>query len=83
VPLPAPEQTVADYLGMRDRALLLFGFAGGFRRSELVGLDYGDLQFSSAGVAVTLRRVKNDQEGASRRTGIPYGLAPRYGLSCR
>jgi integrase len=60
-------------VGTRDRALLLFGFAGGFRRSELVGVDYKDLEFSSAGVAVTLRRAKNDQEGASRRIGIPYG----------
>jgi len=60
-------------VGMRDRALLLLGFAGGFRRSELVGLDYDDLEFSSAGLADTLRRAKNDQEGASRRIGIPYG----------
>ena len=58
---------------MRDRALLLLGFAGAFRRSELVALDVADLDFSSAGLAITLRRSKTDQEGPSRRVGIPYG----------
>jgi site-specific recombinase XerD len=46
--------------GVRDRALLLLGFAGAFRRSELVSLDFADLEFSSAGLIVTLRRAKND-----------------------
>jgi integrase len=60
-------------VGLRDRALLMLGFAGGFRRSELVALDVEDLEFSSAGLAVTLRKSKTDQEGRSRRIGIPYG----------
>ncbi len=60
-------------VGLRDRALLLLGFAGAFRRSELVALDVGDLEFSSAGLVVTLRRAKTDQEAAGRRIGIPYG----------
>jgi hypothetical protein len=60
-------------VGTRDRALLLLGFAGAFRRSELVALDVDDLEFSSAGLVVTLRRAKTDQEGRSRRIGIPYG----------
>jgi site-specific recombinase XerD len=60
-------------LGRRDRALLLLGFAGAFRRSELVGLDVADLEFSRAGLVVTLRRSKTDQEAAGRRVGIPYG----------
>jgi site-specific recombinase XerD len=47
-------------VGLRDRALLLVGFAGGFRRSELVALNVEDLEFSSAGLAVTLRRAKTD-----------------------
>jgi integrase len=54
-------------------APLLLGFAGAFRRSELVELDVEDLEFSSAGLAVTLRRTKTDQEGHSRRIGSPYG----------
>jgi integrase len=60
-------------VGLRDRALLLVGFAGGFRRSELVALDVEDLEFSSAGLVVVMRKSKTDQEGRSRRIGIPYG----------
>src|ERR1700674_5246641 len=60
-------------VGLRDRALLLVGFAGAFRRAELVSLDLGDVEFSSAGLIVTLRRSKTDQEGKSRRLGIPFG----------
>ena len=63
----------ATRVGLRDRALLLLGFAGAFRRSEDVSLDVADLDFSSAGLIVTLRRAKTDQEGRSRRLGIPYG----------
>ncbi|HSH80015.1 MAG TPA: site-specific integrase [Herpetosiphonaceae bacterium] len=60
-------------IGMRDRALLLLGFAGAFRRSELVALDVADLQFNRQGVVVTLRRSKTDQEGQGRAIGIPHG----------
>jgi len=60
-------------VGQRDRALLLLGFAGAFRRSELVSLDVADLEFTRAGLIVNLRRGKTDQEGAGRRIGIPYG----------
>jgi integrase len=60
-------------VGLRDRALLLLGFAGAFRRSELVSLDVNDLDFTRAGLIVTLRKSKTDQEGKSRRLGIPYG----------
>ena len=59
--------------GLRDRALLLLGFAGALRRSELVGLDVEDLDFTSAGLVVTLRRSKTDQDGGGRRVGVPYG----------
>ena len=60
-------------LGVRDRALLLVGFAGGFRRSELVALDVEDLEFKGRNLVVTLRRSKTDQEGAGRKVGIPRG----------
>ena len=62
--------------GARDRALLLLGFAGAFRRSELVGIDVEDLGFREEGLVVTLRRSKTDQEGEGRRVGIPYGSDP-------
>jgi len=60
-------------VGIRDRALLLLGFAGAFRRSELVGLNVEDLTERQEGVAVTLRFSKTDQEGNGRLVGIPYG----------
>lgn len=62
--------------GLRDRALLLVGFAGGFRRSELVALEVADLDFGTDGLTVTLRRSKTDQEGEGRKVGLPYGNAP-------
>lgn len=59
--------------GKRDRALLLLGFAGGFRRSELVALDVEDLEPTTDGLTITIRRSKTDQEAEGRRVGIPYG----------
>ena len=63
-------------LGIRDRALLLLGFAGAFRRSELVSLDVDDVNMTRDGVIVTLRRSKTDQEGQGQKIGIPYGSNP-------
>ena len=65
--------------GLRDRAVLLVGFAGAFRRSELVALDVGDLTFTDDGVEALLRRSKTDQEAAGRKIGIPFGSDP---LTC-
>ncbi len=56
----------------RDRALLLIGFAGGLRRSEVVGLDLDDLEPVREGLIITLRRSKTDQERRGRRIGIPH-----------
>lgn len=63
-------------IGHRDRALILLGFAGAFRRSELVGLDVADLSFTRDGLTITLRRSKTDQEGQGRKIGLPYGSNP-------
>jgi site-specific recombinase XerD len=63
-------------IGVRDRALVLLGFAGAFRRSELVGLDVEDCAFGKDGLTVTLRRSKTDQTGAGRKIGLPYGSNP-------
>ena len=60
---------------MRDRALLLLGFAGAFRRSELVALQVSDLVFAEDGLEVTIRRSKVDQEGRGRKLGIPLGAS--------
>ena len=62
--------------GRRDRALLLLGFAGGFRRSELAALDVGDVLPTEDGLVVKLRRSKTDPEGKGRDVGIPYGSTP-------
>ena len=66
----------AGIIGARDRALILLGFAGAFRRSELVNLDVEDCAFGKDGLTVTLRRSKTDQQGAGRKIGIPYGANP-------
>lgn len=63
-------------LGVRDRALLLTGFAGAFRRSELVALNVDDMEINREGLIVTIRRSKTDPEGQGRRVGIPYGSTP-------
>jgi integrase len=63
----------ASLSGQRDRALLLVGFSGAFRRSELVALTVADLAFTSEGLTVTLRRSKTDQDGRGRKVGLPYG----------
>ncbi len=59
--------------GLRNRALMLLGFAGAFRRSELVGLDMHDLKFTNEGIVITVRTSKTDQEGEGMQKGIPMG----------
>jgi integrase len=65
-----------DPAGCRDRALLLLGFAGALRRSELVGLDLADVTEGTDGLTVHLRRSKTDQEGTGRTVGIPFWSNP-------
>jgi site-specific recombinase XerD len=59
--------------GLRDRALLLLGFAGAFRRSELVALDVSDITEVKTGLLVTIRRSKTDQEGEGVTIAIALG----------
>jgi integrase len=63
-------------LGARNRALLLLGFAGAMRRSELVGLDVCDLAQADEGLVVTIRKSKTDQVRQGRKVGIPFGGSP-------
>jgi integrase len=58
---------------LRDRALLLVGFAGGFRRSELVAINYELVRRYVHGLVITIPRSKADQEGRGREVAIPYG----------
>ena len=70
-------QQLPDTLqGVRDRALILLGYVGAFRRSELVSLDRFDLSFVQEGIVVRLERSKTDQEGLGTEKAIPYGSAP-------
>lgn len=62
-----------NLLGIRNTALLLVGFAGAFRRSELVNLDVEDVDFRAEGLVITIRRSKTDQEGEGQQVAIPYG----------
>jgi integrase len=59
--------------GKRDRALLLLGFCGALRRSELAAVRVEDLEFTSQGIILTLPRSKTDQTGQGRKIGIPKG----------
>ncbi|MCC6812287.1 MAG: site-specific integrase, partial [Deltaproteobacteria bacterium] len=68
-----PEDTL---LGLRNRALVVIGFAGAFRRSELVGLDVEDVVFTREGLQITIGRSKTDQEGAGQTIGLPFGSNP-------
>jgi integrase len=64
-----------DRRAARDRALLLVGFAGAFRRAELVRLRYEDVRFTEEGLVITIPRSKTDPEGEGQTVGIPYGGA--------
>jgi site-specific recombinase XerD len=58
---------------LRDRALILLGFSGAFRRSEFVGLDVEDITRAREGIIVTVGKCKTDQEGRGQRVPIPKG----------
>jgi integrase len=60
-------------LDVRDRALLLVGYAGAMRRSELVALNVDDVNILEAGIEVTIRRSKTDQEGVGCTLEVPFG----------
>ena len=57
---------------LRDKSLILIGFSGGFRRSEITSLDYEDLEFVEEGMKILVRRSKTDQFGEGHLKGIPY-----------
>ena len=56
----------------RDRSIILIGFSGGFRRNEIVSLDYEDLDFVTEGLKINLRRSKTDQFGEGFKKALPY-----------
>ena len=66
------EQTYEDIVKLRNKALILIGFGGGFRRTEIISIDKEDLEFVEEGVKITLRRSKTDQFGEGMIKGLPY-----------
>ncbi len=66
------EQKIEKIKKLRNRTLILVGFSGGFRRTELISVDLEDLDFVDEGVKITLRRSKTDQFGEGQVKGIPY-----------
>ena len=63
---------------IRDRSIILIGFSGGFRRNEIVSLDFEDLDFVTEGLKISLRRSKTDQFGEGLIKGLPYFDNSKY-----
>ena len=72
------EQKIEKIKKLRNRTLILIGFGGGFRRTELISIDYEDLDFVEEGVKITLRRSKTDQFGEGLIKGLPYFTNEKY-----
>jgi len=72
------EQKREEIKKLRDRSIILIGFSGGFRRNELVSLDYDDLDFVPEGVKINIKRSKTDQFGEGSTKGLPYFNSSKY-----
>jgi len=72
------EQKKEEIKKLRDRSIILIGFSGGFRRNEIVSLDYEDLDFVEEGLKINLRRSKTDQFGEGSVKGVPYFEYSQY-----
>ena len=72
------EQNNEDIKKLRDRSIILVGFSGGFRRNEIVSLDYDDLDFVEEGLKIQIRRSKTDQFGEGSVKALPYFDSSKY-----
>ncbi len=66
------EQKFEDIKKFRDKTIILIGFGGGFRRNELISIDYEDLEFVPEGVKITIRKSKTDKFGEGMIKALPY-----------
>ena len=66
------KEKIEEIKKFRDRSIILIGFSGGFRRNEIVSLDYEDLDFVEEGVKIRLKKSKTDQFGEGSTKGLPY-----------
>ena len=72
------EYNKEDIIKLRDRSIILMGFSGGFRRSEIVSLNYDDLDFVTEGLKIYIKRSKTDQFGEGSLKGLPYCNNKKY-----
>ncbi|MDA9966968.1 site-specific integrase [Candidatus Pelagibacter sp.] len=72
------KQNKEEIKKLRDRSIIIIGFSGGFRRNELVSLDYEDLDFVTEGLKINLRRSKTDQFGEGFKKALPYFDKTQY-----
>ena len=72
------EQKINDIKKIRDKTIILIGFGGGFRRSEIISIDHEDLEFVSEGVKITVKKSKTDQFGDGMMKGIPFLTNEKY-----
>ena len=72
------QQKKEEIKKLRDRSIILIGFSGGFRRNEIVSLDYEDLDFVPEGLKIILRRSKTDQFGEGFTKALPYFDSSQY-----
>ena len=66
------ELKIDEIKKLRDKSIILVGFGGGFRRTELISIDHEDIEFVSEGLKITIQRSKTDQFGEGMIKGIPY-----------
>ena len=72
------ELIVEEIKKLRDKSIILIGFGGGFRRSELTSIDYEDIEFVPEGVKILVKRSKTDQFGEGMIKGLPYFTNEKY-----
>jgi site-specific recombinase XerD len=72
------QQKKEEIKKLRDRSIILIGFSGGFRRNEIVSLDYDDLDFVPEGLKLSIRRSKTDQFGEGFTKALPYFNSSQY-----
>jgi len=66
------EQEIDELKKTRDKTIILVGFGGGFRRTELISIDHEDIEFVPDGVKIIVKRSKTDQFGEGMMKGLPY-----------
>ena len=72
------ELNIDELKKARDKSIVLIGFGGGFRRTELISIDHEDLEFVQEGLKITIKRSKTDQFGEGMTKGLPYFNNPQY-----